>query len=235
MAIDPSSGHLFASSTPTQVLLRYATDTAAWDRVNEQEELILGEPEVIIMRNSTGEVLLFDSMQGGVFSESGQLLYLVSGFLDAARDSDGIHVFDTATWRRIRQSSRSKMPFKYEFHPGWDSYEEAEGLTIWDLDDDRAPGIRGTLHVLMLDNDYPLGEDDQVYLKHYTESVYVDGAYTGDEYGRLEEPFNTVTEANDMVWDGQRIWIRTGSYPETLTFSKRLEILALDGPVIIGE
>jgi hypothetical protein len=42
--------------------------------------------------------------------------------------------------------------------------EEIEGLTVWNLDDGRAPGIRGQVHVLMLD----VGEvsNDDLYFKH---------------------------------------------------------------------
>jgi hypothetical protein len=42
--------------------------------------------------------------------------------------------------------------------------EEIEGLTVWDLDDGRAPGIGGQVHVLMLD----VGEigNDDLYFKH---------------------------------------------------------------------
>jgi hypothetical protein len=41
--------------------------------------------------------------------------------------------------------------------------EEIEGLTVWNLDDGRAPGIRGQVHVLMLD----VGEvsNDDLYFK----------------------------------------------------------------------
>ena len=66
-------------------------------------------------------------------------------------------------------------------------------------------------------------------------TIFVDGAYTGPvEVGTSFWPFNTVAEAYRLAWDGARIKIKTGSYPETLTLSKKLTLLALDGPVTIG-
>jgi hypothetical protein len=48
--------------------------------------------------------------------------------------------------------------------------EEPEGLTFWDLDaDGRAPGLRGQLHVVLLDNDLVTADD--VYVKHYRLSL----------------------------------------------------------------
>jgi hypothetical protein len=41
--------------------------------------------------------------------------------------------------------------------------------------------------------------------------------------------------ANYLAWDGARIDIKTGTYPETLTFSKRMEIVASGGTVTIGK
>ena len=43
--------------------------------------------------------------------------------------------------------------------------EEPEGLTYWDLDGRKVPGIEGQLHAILLDND--TWSDDDVYLKHY--------------------------------------------------------------------
>lgn len=48
-------------------------------------------------------------------------------------------------------------------------------------------------------------------------------------------PYTNVGGANDCAWDGTRIKIQAGSYPETLTFSKRLTVMAEGGTVVIGE
>jgi len=42
--------------------------------------------------------------------------------------------------------------------------EEIEGLTVWNLDDGRAPGIRGQVHVLM--SDLEDASNDDLYFKH---------------------------------------------------------------------
>lgn len=64
-------------------------------------------------------------------------------------------------------------------------------------------------------------------------TIHVDGSYSGEELGTPTKPFNTVTEANDFAWNGARIKIQTGMYPETLTFSKQLTVIAVGGTVII--
>jgi hypothetical protein len=73
-------------------------------------------------------------------------------------------------------------------------------------------------------------------------TIHVDGAYSGDEEGTPTKPFNTVSEANGFAWDGVRIKIQAGSYPETLTLGpgvdvpgKALTILAAGGTVTIGQ
>lgn len=66
-------------------------------------------------------------------------------------------------------------------------------------------------------------------------TIYVDGIYVGEELGTPSKPFNTVGEANNFAWDGSRIKIKSGSYPETLTFTKQLTVLAEGGVVTIGE
>jgi hypothetical protein len=150
--------------------------------------------------------------------------------------ADGIHVFDLSTGTRIQRSTNGYGYFNYEFHPGLPSSEEPEGITIWDLDDGRAPGIRGQLHVLLLDNDDPsYDEPDDVYMKHYTHTIYVDRGYSGEEKGTNWKPFNTVGEANNFAWDGARIKIKAGSYPEQTTFSKRVEVVTHSGTATIGK
>jgi hypothetical protein len=130
--------------------------------------------------------------------------------------------------------------FNYAYSPGGGSYDEPEGLTIWDLDDGRAPGIKGQLHVLLLDND--VIENDDVSLKNYTSTISVDKNHTGKETGKPWEPYNTINEAYNLaawddyfLWDGARIKIKAGTYPESIIFSKRIEVMAEGGTVTIGD
>lgn len=66
-------------------------------------------------------------------------------------------------------------------------------------------------------------------------TIQVDGSYMGTELGTPNQPFNTVGEANDFAWNGARINIQAGSYPEALIFSKELTIMATGGTVTIGD
>lgn len=66
-------------------------------------------------------------------------------------------------------------------------------------------------------------------------TINVNHANRGVEEGTPARPFNMVSEANDFAWNGARIRIRAGAYPEALTFSRRLTILADRGVVTIGE
>ena len=177
-------------------------------------------------------------MQGGAISENDDLIYVVSGFYDEHYDNDGINVFDLQTGLRVQRSTNGSGYFNYEFHPGWSRYEEPEGITVWDVDGLGAPNVMGQLHVLLLDNDrledLPFDPDD-VYIKHYTNVIYVNGAYVGeDERGRPWDPFNTVTEAVNFAWDGAKIKIQNGSYAESISFIKKIQLLAKDGTVTVG-
>jgi hypothetical protein len=142
-----------------------------------------------------------------------------------------------STGTRIMRSTNGSDMFNFGFESGLPVYQEAEGLTIWDLDDGRAPGIGGQLHVLLIEKD--LGDDD-VFLKHYTGTIHVNGApnpwcQNGD--GSPWCPFARVTSASDMAWDGVTIKINgstSSSYPEELTVSKRVLLQATGRPVTIG-
>jgi hypothetical protein len=79
-------------------------------------------------------------------------------------------------------------------------------------------------------------DQDDFYFKHYTYKIYVNGSYTGNqEYGTPWEPFNTINEANDYAWNGSQIKIVAGNYPESVTFYKRMQVIADGGTVVIGE
>jgi hypothetical protein len=64
--------------------------------------------------------------------------------------------------------------------------------------------------------------------------LFVDRAAAGPESGTALAPFRTIAPANDVSSNGDLIYIRTGSYPEAITFSNQLTLVARDGPVTIG-
>ena len=216
----------------------------------------------IPLKNEDGEPLTRDEIpdhaQGGEFSPDGELLYLCSGktrMSDEEERNAGIHVFDRRTWRRVARShSSSDTFFKYDINSGWLEYEEPEGLTIWDLDEGRgsyqepgmSPHIQGQLHVLLLRN-YVASDPasgDGVYIYHYTNAIHVDGSYPGNADGTIGRPFRTVGEAlgfyNDHEefnygnWTGGRIRIHAGSYPEALTFGRRMQLVPWGGVAVVG-
>ena len=202
---------------------------------------LVGTPPVLLLETLVPPLYLYDeegiplsvqAKQGGAISPNGQLLYLTTGSLECHADH-GIHVFDLSSGRRVQRSTNGSGYFNYQFNCALNE-EEPEGITIWDLDGGEAPGIAGQLHVLLLDNDeWPHGDDD-IYIKHYTQTIYVDDSYGGPGNGTPAAPFNTVGEANDLAWDGARISVRAGSYPEMLTFSTRMLVRAEGGIVVIG-
>lgn len=95
------------------------------------------------------------NIQGGAFSRRGHL-YLSVAY---PQDDDQSHIecFDMISGRRA-----ASLPF--EVHPGWSLYQEPEGITIWDLDSGRAPGITGQIHQLMM------GHDSDLWFKHFAAS-----------------------------------------------------------------
>ncbi len=184
-AID-SQGTLYTSVSKNSLLLRFGVD---WEALRNYRKLNLRSLASIPLQDESGKGVFIDTPQGGAISASGNLLYLVAGYYKDSHPSWGIHIFDLRTGRRILRSRSGVGPFNYEFHPGLPKYEEPEGMTIWDLDDRRAPGIAGKLHVLMLDND---PKQDDIYLKHYTNN---------DAYPVLYENVN---------FDGRALPLRAG-------------------------
>jgi len=66
-------------------------------------------------------------------------------------------------------------------------------------------------------------------------AIFVDHANTGLEDGTFEHPFNTVAKGVARAAPGNTVAIKAGNYPETLTVTKRLRLLALGGSVTIGK
>jgi hypothetical protein len=221
-----------------------------WDRLrNENRVVVTYVPgsDITLWDQSGAQAFVID-VQGGAFSPTSRLLYLSAGYTigfwcdgedydgDWMAQNGGIHVFDTSsprTWTRIRKSancSDCSDIFRYEFGPTLTGgCDEPEGLTFWDLDQGRAPGIRGQLHVLLLENDL---DADDIFFKHYTGVVYVDERHFGD--GTRGSPYHTVTEAHSFAWNGSRIKIHAGSYVEPLTFFKQIRLLAWEGTATMG-
>lgn len=160
-AIHPTSRLLHSSAfMGISALKRYVVDWAALAK----GRVVLTQAASINLRGEGGGTLVLNQVQGGVFKPDGSRLYLINGYhKDADRNTTGIHVFNSL-YRRIARSTNGFGDFNYEYHPGFPTYEEPEGITYWDLNNGRAPGIRGVLHAIMLDNDL---DSDDLYFKHY--------------------------------------------------------------------
>jgi hypothetical protein len=211
-------GRIYSSNyNDVNRLFRYRVD---WPELVQSGTLNIQFDLSIDLLAENGDTLALDGVQGGVFTDDDQRLYMVA---------NGIHVFDTSSWRRVQISQNGAGYFNYEFHDSFD--EEPEGITIWDLENTASPH-RGELHVMLLDNDD--GNDD-IYIKHYTGTIDVDATNTGEQDGTPEQPFRAVKAAADLAWDGAEISIRANVYPESIAILKAVRVVAKGGTVGIGE
>lgn len=255
--------NLYGSANNPNSIVRYFVDweglifNGIHNVVQEVQQYPLYYP------NGTTPLELTD-MQGGEFSPTGELLYLVSGRgaclewlgIPGAEwtPQDGIHMIRTDTWTRLEQSVKNSLTtnyFSYNYDPtciicdilgvpvggGTDT---PEGLTIWNLDDGSAPGIRGSLHVLV--DRYMYGGvncDDRVSFHHYSAKVYVDGdALPGaNRPGTLTNQFTGPSDAHDYypLWNGAIMSIDAGIYNDTGLFDKRVKMISRNGAVLIGQ
>lgn len=148
-AVNPADGLLYSSRFDDVTELNAYEFTIGLNRF----KITLHHKVSLIDR---AKEMTLSGIQGGVFSfENGENhLYLSSN----DDDSRGVHVFQWPEGIRIQT-----IPIDDDF---WTVGEEIEGLTYWDLDGGQAPGIRGQLHVLELDNDV-FESDDVKAFKHY--------------------------------------------------------------------
>ncbi len=185
VAVD-RQGVLWSGSHNTPSLTRYTVD---WGLLRDTAELKLTALENVPMVDEAGQSLALDAYeQGGAFADDPDLpfplLYLTNG--NEEDDCDcGVHVFEIrasasgeacgastgpCTARRVDRSANGSGAFSFPYNPGFDTFEEPEGVTFWNLDaDTRAPGVSGQVHVVLLDNDEAVAAqgDDDVYVKHY--------------------------------------------------------------------
>ena len=184
VAVDPSGLLLASEGESVTQFDRFYVDWAAFQAAGEHDFALVPQTP-ILLQDESGAPLELAGAQGGEFSDDGTLLYFSNGYGELSQATWGVHVFATATAsgsacgsagdpctvaKRVEHSHNGPGGFAYEFNHSDTVREEPEGLTFWDLDaDGRAPGLRGQLHVVLLDND-ALSADD-VYVKHYRLSL----------------------------------------------------------------
>lgn len=238
------------------LLMVYAID---WNRVHNNQAPTVVLEEIHAMADESGGPLDLVTMQGGDFAPGDSLLYLISGFHNddgERRQREGLHVLSMDApflWTRIEHSTNGSGHFNYYYNSDFTIRNEPEGLTIWDLDDGRAPGIRGQLHAFMSDNDIDAGD---MYFYHYTNIIRVDPSVscgistccgfppshplscqignTVCHVGTPICPFNGIGAALRADWRGAEIRIRGGTYGDHPTISTRARLNAEGGMVRIG-
>jgi len=180
------SGGLLLSSTGDSVTQfnRFYLDWAAFQASGEAA-FALDPRSPILLQDQSGAPLELLGAQGGEYSDDFTLLYFSNGYGDLDEATWGIHVFEPRVGsgaecgsvgspcdiaRQVEHSHNGPGGFAFEFDHSFPVKEEPEGLTVWDLDaDGRAPGLRGQLHMVLLDNDAVSADD--VYVKHYRLSL----------------------------------------------------------------
>ena len=170
-AIDSNRSLLYTSNRTISIndpIYRYKINL---DKLVNDKEFALEYRDRFPLYDEHGQPLKMDTMQGGDVSDNG-FLYTVNGFCTGSVINTGVMVFDDQTGVRVAKSTNGFGDFNYEYRPGsafWifnlGCKQEPEGLTLWDLDTEHAPGIRGQLHVIMIDN---FGYGVKLYFKHYT-------------------------------------------------------------------
>lgn len=245
---------LYSSPNNTTTVVRYEVDWKKLTTPNSTEHKALSDPKSFPLIQADGSPLYMTDMQGGEFSSTGEMLYLVSGRGYCKGKGapwsprDGIHAIKTEDWREVARSVRipSKTNyFSYEYDPTCVSFSNCptgvggtdtpEGLTFWDLEDGSAPGIRGSLHVLH--DRYLIGGtgcDDELTFHHFSTKVYVKPNATGGPglLGRPDHEFGKFRDAINYypIWNGARIILRPGEYSTgPITINKRVQITSEGG------
>lgn len=178
VAVDPDGLLLSSEGDSVTEFNRFYVNWSLFQASGEHDLTLEMRPP-ILLQDEAGMPLELLGAQGGEYADDGQLLYFSNGYGGLVQASWGVHVFETRTGsgaecssvgdpcivaRRLERSHDGAGGFAFEFNTS--NSEEPEGLTFWDLDADRrAPGLRGQLHVVLLDND--VFTDDDAYVKHY--------------------------------------------------------------------
>ena len=252
-AVD-NDGFLYGSPNYASVLWKYEVDWDLLTSYNNNNYNLLNLISTINLSFTGDSYDELKHMQGGEFSDSDALLYLVSGSagcLWIAADpepSDGIHVFDTSNWAEIESSINTNSGFSYfnyTFNNGCSGQQSPEGLTIWNLEDGSINEFTGGLHILIFDwnvGGFSGNNDHDVSMFHFSHNIYVD-KNNGVEppsnplTGTQTNPFQTVNDAYNFypIWDGAQMVIKEGIYNDTGVYSTRIRMISNGGSAIIGQ
>ncbi|MFQ6030150.1 MAG: hypothetical protein ACE5Q6_21970 [Dehalococcoidia bacterium] len=233
-------GFVYSSRNTTTALRKYEV---RWEQVESStqpvDDLLLECVDEIPLRDEIGGVLELENMQGGVVSPNNSLIYLTNGVCGST--NAGVHVVNLRTGTRVARSCQGGEGclFRYQFDLctlGY-THQEPEGITIWDLDDLVLQGavandVDGQLHILLLHNEI---DQDNIYIKHYSDRLYVDDDAGTNGNGRVQSPFNNLSDALDLAWDGSTIVLIAGNYPGSFIIDENIRMEARTGLARIGE
>ncbi len=130
-----------------------------------------------------------------------------------------------------------------------------EGLTVWDLDDGRACSaadkcITGQLHVLVFK--YRVFGHNRQMFEHFSGRLYVSSVNGSDDIrfpcvdagmtdgepfrGSVQAPFRTLRYACDgyPAWEGAEVVLQAGSYPESVTLTRKIRLTSRGGAATVG-
>jgi hypothetical protein len=234
--IDPAAD----PSTGATGILRYE---ASWSVLDTEAELKLDPLAPLELRDRNGEPMALAHIQGGVFDPSGELLFLVSdrrGILVFRLAGDHLDLIDESCNPHTGPSCRFAYEFDNTTPLAPDGLaQEPEGIDFWDLNDGSAPGIRGELHVVLVDNQGTLTgqSDDSVFVKHYTAYQWVDSAATSAGEGKVEKPYRSLAPALSSSWPGSILRVRGAhAVPAGTTVgTPQLRVEAWDAPATVNE
>ncbi len=243
---------LYTSANNVGVISKYEVD---WDKLisTKEHQGIFNFSESYSVTNPDGSIVFLTDMQGGEFTLSGEMLYLVSGRGKCAGNGaawsprDGIHAIETQNWIQVNESYiglGEKNYFSYDYNSSCVCLrlfgtETPEGLTFWDLEDGSAPNINGSLHVLVDRYIWESLCNDELKFYHYSTNIHVDKNAIDTEglLGRRNNPFKKVNDAYNYypIWNGAKILIKAGEYDDTGIYSTRIQMLSEGGVAIIGK
>ena len=173
LVINPNNGLLFTSNgdiNKDKPIYVYSIDFEAIKL--SRADFLKIYTQVNIVDEEKDDNMTRGCMQGGCFDNNNNL-HLCNGFWkkEHSNKKGGITVFEIPNLSynpnsivvvQIKARSNQSHDFRFQFNT---LGEEPEGLTYWDLDNGKAPSIRGQLHAIMLDN-VGIGADD-LYFKHF--------------------------------------------------------------------
>lgn len=257
-------GNIYTSSNHAWGIHKYEVN---WNNLinNSNDHNSMTYTTTYYFKDGSGNPMQLFHMQGGEFTPSGELLYVVCGSAGCnalgwfgptfgpgePMPSDGIHVFETAGtvfWNEIKRSTNSgggTTHFNYNFNNNCTCLntgsQTPEGLTIWDLDDGSAPNIRGQLHVLK-DHYNEFFCDDAVTMQSFSHNIFIDkndgvSPPTNPLTGSRSKPFKTVNDAYNYypIWNGAIMVIKAGTYNDTGIYNKRIKMTSEGGTAVIGQ